>query len=104
MLDRRELEGFRRFFALKRQKRSEQIFDFWLNKHGIYGILNMHGNMHWSAHDRVAASQTYTRKLDYIGREVRYYDGFRNYFGNYRYFELAYCLWKFSCSVSCLSR
>ena len=39
----------------------------------------MHGNMHWSAHDRVAASRTYTRKLDYIGREVRYNDGQKCY-------------------------
>ena len=57
-----------------------------------------------STHDGVVASRANTGAPDYIGREVRYYDSFRNYFGNYRYIEFTGCLWEFDCSVSCLSR
>ena len=41
-----------------------------LNKHGIYGILNMHGNMHWSAHDGWRPPNIYASSLDYIGRSL----------------------------------
>ena len=52
MGDRREFGAFGGFCVFKTIKINRTNIRFRLNKYGIYGILNMHGNMHWSAHDR----------------------------------------------------
>ena len=70
-----------------------------------------------STHDRVVASRaglhrkvarcpvdTCPARTGAGAETVRYYDSFRNYFGNYWYIEFTRCLWEFDCSVSCLSR
>ena len=50
------------------------------------------------------ASRANTVTPDYIGREVRYYDSFRNYFDISWYIDFALYFWWLDCSVSCLSR
>ena len=51
MGDRRECK-LSAVFVFKTIKINRTNIRFQLNKYGIYGILNIHGNMYWSTHDR----------------------------------------------------